>query len=319
MKVLNSHIDLANKKVLVRCDLDVPIENGKILESYRLEAALPTLKYLQRSGAKVIIAGHMGKPDGKVDQKLSTEQLKSFFDQKLGLDSFELLENLRFDSREEANDEEFAKELAQLADIYVNESFATSHRNHASIVGIPKYLPHFAGLRFEQEIENLSKVLNNPAKPLVAIIGGAKLESKKPVVSKFLEIADYVLLGQKLGLDWKDEIPENLHLPIDAKDQIFDIGPETINEYKKIIASAKTIIWAGPMGIFEEPAHEKGTKEIAQAIADAQAYKVAGGGNTVDAINRYHLGDKINFVSTGGSAMLEYLANETLPGLEALN
>ncbi len=319
MQTLNTNLDLKLKRVFVRCDLDVPVENGLVKEAYRLEAALPTLNLLKQAGAKIIIAGHMGKPEGKLVYEFSTKQLLPFFNEKLGEGNFELLENLRFDSREETNDENYARELASKADIYVNESFATSHREHASIVGVPKYLPHFAGLQFAKEVENLSKVLKNPEKPFIAIIGGAKLESKKPVVSKFLQIADFVLLGQKLGLDWREPVPQNLVLPIDYNDQQWDIGPITAAKYAQIISTAKTIVWCGPMGVFEEPEHSMGTKTIGEAVVNSGAFSVAGGGNTVDALDRFGFFNKINFVSTGGSAMLEFLVNETLPGLEALN
>jgi len=305
-------------KAFVRCDLDVPVENGEIKETYRLHAILPTLILLKNSNANIIIAGHMGKPKGRSTPSLSTKVLLPFFNKHLGEGGFELLENLRFDPGEEANDPTYAKELAAKAEIYINESFATSHREHASIVGIPKYLPSFAGNRLVLEVATLSEVRDNPKKPLVTIIGGAKLESKLPVVNKFLEISDAVLIGGKLGLEWKGSIPDNMYLPKDYAPGSQDIGFQTIKIFSDIIKNAKTIIWAGPMGAYENEAFIKGTKEIAEAVIASQAYKVVGGGDTLNALDKFGYLDKFSFVSTGGGAMLEFLAKGTLPGLGVL-
>jgi len=319
MKPLQTAPLNSSVKVLVRCDLDVPLENGQIKETFRLDQMLPTLNFVKQAGAKIIIAGHIGKPHGKVVPELSTKQLLPYFNQKLGADTFELLENLRFDPREEANIDSFAAKLAAKANIYVNESFATCHRMHSSIVGIPKYLPSYAGLRLQKEIEVLSKVLKNPVRPLTAIIGGAKLESKKPVVAKFLHIADYVMLGGKLGLAWTEEIPENLLLPLDYAHDQKDLGPQTIQGFTHFLTQSKTVIWAGPLGMYEQQEFAKATYEIAKVITSQKLFSVVGGGDTISALNRLGLLNNFSFISTGGSAMLEYLAKETLPGLEALN
>jgi phosphoglycerate kinase len=306
-------------KVLVRCDLDVPIEHGIIREKYRLDNLLPTLNYLKQKKAQIIVMGHIGKPKGKHDDKLSTAQLQPYFDKQLGTGSVVLLENLRFDPREESNDLKFAQGLAKLAKVYINESFATCHRKHASIVGVPQFIPSFAGFRLIREVEVLSKAIRNPDKPLVAIIGGAKIESKLPVINKFLDIADAVLAGGKIGMEWQGAVPEKLHLPADYAKGNKDIGLKTTSGYIKIIETAKTIVWAGPMGLYEEPPYNKGTGLIAKAITDSSAYSIIGGGDTIAAVNSFDLLDNFNFASTGGGAMLEFLSKGTLPGLEVLN
>jgi phosphoglycerate kinase len=309
-------------RVFVRCDLDVPIEDGKILDTFRLEAALPTLKYIIEKGAFPVIAGHIGKPNGKEVPELSTSFLKPYFDEKLSKDKYELLENLRFDPREKNNDENYAKELSSKADIYVNESFATCHREHASIIGIPKFIPGYAGLRLQKEVSTLQNILKEPEKPFVVIIGGAKLESKMPVVSKFLSIADYVLIGGRLGLEWEDDIPDNLIIPSDyAKDEK-DIGPKSIQDFVIYIQMAKTILWAGPMGAYEETEYSVGTDHIAKAVLDETSHKgtysFIGGGDTIAAAQKILDINKFSFVSTGGGAMLNFVAKGTLPGTEAL-
>ena len=321
-------------KVFVRCDIDVPIENEVIGETYRLDNLLETLKFIIEKGGIPIIAGHIGKPEGVFKQELSTKQLLPYFNEKLGAEKFELLENLRFDPREEQNtcgvpqiggvpqNETYAKELASKAEIYVNESFATCHREHASIVGIPRFLPHFAGFRLQKEITALNKVLDNPQKPLVVIIGGAKLESKMPVIDKLVTAADFVLLSSLLSANWSKEIPQNLVLSNNKDTQCKDTDLETIEKFKKIIQSAKTVLWAGPLGMYEQPEFIVGTKEIATEIVrvtNQGAYSVIGGGDTITAVDKLGLLTKFSFVSTGGSAMLQYLSEGTLPGIQALN
>ena len=305
-------------RVFVRADLDVPIRDGKIQNTFRLDSSLETLQYLSSKKAKILIAGKIGRPEGAYNESLSTKQLQPYFEKNLPNTDFEILENLRFDVREEFTSDEFAQELAQKADIYVNECFATSHRDDTSIVAVPKFLPSYAGITLMKEVEALKKVIKEPNRPLVSIIGGAKLSTKKPVVSKFLEISEYVLVGGKIGLDWSEAIPDNLMIPIDYSTDTKDIGVETVEEYKKIIKSAKSIIWNGPMGLFEEPPFDKATNEIAKVIVESGAYSVIGGGDTVAAISNLGLLDKFNFVSTGGGAMLEFITKENLPGLEVL-
>lgn len=309
-------------RVFVAADLDVPVENGFIGEKYRLDCLTPTLKYIIDKGGIPIIAGHLANPKGKFDPKLSTKQLVPYFDKELGQGKYELLENVRFDPREEESNDEYAKELASKADIYVNEVFSTCHRKNTSIVGVPKFLPKYAGLRLTQEIEHLGKALLNPQKPLVIVIGGAKLESKKPLVTRFLPIADYVLAGGKIGVTWDESVPSNLILPSDFVGDYKDMGPKTIEQFTKIIATAKTILWAGPVGVYEE-GYITASKAIAEACVVATkengAISIVGGGDTATVIDKLGLLEKFSFVSTGGGAMLEFLVKGTLPGIEALN
>jgi phosphoglycerate kinase len=322
-----------NDKVLVRCDLDVPInsQTGKIEEAYRLESSLETLNYVISQKALPIIIGHLGRPDGKQVEELSTKHLKPFFDQNLGPANYILLENLRFDSREEKDYKqdpsalELAKELisATQTTTYVNESFAVSHRNHASFTALPKLLPHYAGLHLAQEVETLGKLLHNPKKPFLVIIGGAKLETKKPVINKFLQISDIVLLGGKMGLQWQEEIPQNLKLPLDYAPEEKDLGDKTLQLYTQLIQTAQTILWAGPVGVFEDPKYSKGTQLIAQEIAKAtqknSVLSIIGGGDTLSAVEKFSDLNSFSFVSVGGGAMLEFIVKGTLPGIEALN
>jgi len=307
-------------RVFVRCDIDVLVENEKISETFRLDVLLETLNFIIQKSGKPIIAGHIGRPEGKVVKELSTQYLLPYFNEKLGEGKFELLENLRFDPREETNDETFAKELASKADIYVNESFATCHREHASIVGVPKLLSSYAGFRLQKETNTLNKVLQNPEKPLVVIIGGAKIESKAPVISRFLEIADHVLLGGKIGQEWKKNIPVNLILPTDYAPESKDIGKETIAKFAEIIRNAKTVLWVGPLGMYEDERFINGTSKVALVITEnPRIFSVVGGGDTITALNNLGHLQKFSFVSTGGGAMLEFLAKGTLVGIEALN
>lgn len=310
---------IAGSRVLVRCDLDVPVKDGSVAEPFRLELALETLKYIIGNGGLPIICGHMGRPKGKVDSALSTNQLKPYFQTNLKSE-FELLENLRFDPREEADDADFARDLAQKANLYVNESFATCHRKAASITGLPKFLPAYAGFRLAQEVEALKKVLEHPARPVVAIVGGAKLESKRPVIEKFAQIADAVLVGGRLALEEPINM-QKVHPPVDYVDSK-DVGPKTLTLWKDMIAPAKTIIWSGPVGMFEDDAYSIGTKTVADWCAKATelgCFTLAGGGDTVAALARFGRLNDVSFVSSGGGAMLDFLVDGTLPGIEALN
>jgi phosphoglycerate kinase len=310
-------------RVFVRCDIDVPIENKVIGETYRLDNLLPTLKYIIEKCGIPVIAGHIGKPEGIFSEELSTKQLIPYFNENLGENKYEILENLRFDSREEQNDDTFAKELSSKAELYINESFATSHREHASIVGITRYLPSYAGFRLQKEIETLDKIITTPDKPLVIIIGGIKLESKLPVIDKFIQKADYILLNSLLSSSWSKEVPQNLILASNSSLESKDLDQETIEKYKQILDKAKTILWAGPLGMYEKEEYIVGTREIANKIAEVtqekSVFSLIGGGDTIAAVNKVGNLDKFSFVSTGGGAMLEYLAEGTLPGIKALN
>ncbi|MBI2414294.1 phosphoglycerate kinase [candidate division WWE3 bacterium] len=307
-------------RVFVRCDLDVPVSEGKVNEVFRLSNLIPTLKLIIQKGGRPIIVGHMGRPEGIFREALSTMQLRPFFDSTLGESNYELLQNLRFDSREEKNDIEFAKELIEKTKctLYVNESFANSHRKHTSMIELPKLLPHFAGLRLCEELSILSKVLKNPKRPLIAVIGGVKLDSKKPAIKKFLEIADGVLVGGRIGLDWDELIPPNLFLPVDYAEGNKDLGEKTLAHFSKILQSARTIVWAGPMGLFEDQNYRHGTKVIAQNVALSSSFTIVGGGDTIAALKKVGYLEKMDFVSTGGGAMLEFLIQGNLPALEAL-
>ncbi len=322
--------NVAGKVVIVRCDFDVPIENGKIIEESRITNTLPTLQYLLDNGASLILLAHLGRPQG-IDENLSLAPVKNLleinlkhpisFQNKLNFDKTEkiaMLENLRFWSEEESNDTNFAQKLASFGQFYVNESFATSHRSHASIVGIPKFLPSYAGFNLSREVGELNKILDSPGRPLVAIIGGAKLETKLPAIYNLAKVADKVLVGGKLMFEAERRtLPENVvvaHDDVETK----DIGEQSINLFKGIIIPAKLVVWNGPMGVFEEEKYIKGTKEIASSVVESEGYSVVGGGDTISALNKLGQLGKINFVSMGGGAMLDFLAGKKLPGLEAL-
>lgn len=390
MKTLKS-FNFKNKKVLVRCDFNVPIDKkGNIEDDFRIKQTLSTIEYLIKKGGKVILISHLGKPEGKFIpefslkpvakklQELLNKEVKFLSDcqgieiekeiDKMKPGEVVLLENLRFYKGEEENDEKFAKTLSRLGDIFINEAFSACHRSHASIVGIPKYLPAGAGLVLEKEVKIFSKIFKKSWRPLVVIIGGAKVSDKIKICKNFLEKADQVLLGGKIAnailiqkgilvgrpqlqpeivqeIEKIDLTSQKLHLPVDAtislvdletglkenylrhgglgqvraEENIYDIGPETIKVFSKIIKEGKMIFWAGPLGMFEEKKFERGTKEIAQAIAwNHSAFKIAGGGDTIAALNKFGLADKFDHLSVGGGAMLEFLAGKELPGLTAL-
>jgi len=311
MKTLKD-FDVKNKRVLVRCDFNVPLDaEGKISDDFKIKQTLPTISHILNQGAKIILMSH------RSDDK-SLNVVRKRLEKYLKGEEFILLKSLRSNKGEIENNDQFAKELANLADIYINDAFGVCHRKHASVVGVPKYLPSGAGFLLEKEIEALSKVLKNPERPLAAIVGGVKVESKAGVIDKFLQIADYLLVGEKIAE--KIESKSNkFYRPVDSNNGL-DIGDETIKMFSKIIKKANTILWAGPLGKFEDPLYEKGTKEIAKEITkNNQAFKVAGGGDTIFALTKFGLRDKFDHISTGGGAMLQFLSGEELPGLEALN
>jgi len=330
MKFLQDLPSVEKKRLLVRVDFDVPIENGKVLDETRIKTSLPSIRFLLDRGAKITLLAHLGRPKGE-DQNFSLRlllpvlerllsQKVNFFEEfkNAPLETLNLLENLRFWPGEEANDEDFVNKLTTLGDFYVNDAFAVCHRSHASIVGIPQRLPSFAGEHLEKEVKELTRVLKEPSRPLVAIIGGAKLETKLPSIFNLATVADKVLVGGKLMFETKrGALPENVivaHDDIDTK----DIGPLSIGLFRELIKPAKTVIWNGPMGMFEDDKYMKGTREIAVSVVESGAYSVVGGGDTISALNRLNLLNKITFVSTGGGAMLEFLAGKELPGLVAL-
>lgn len=339
--------EVKGKNVLLRCDLDVPLkdENGKtvIADDTRLKSWLPTFEYLLSNQANLTIVGHLGRPDGRME-KLSLRPIAEWILSKLelhhelipssknGFDGWKitenlfLLENLRFYKEEEENDKSFAEKLSKGYDLYVNDAFAVCHRNDASIVAITSFLPHFAGLRLQEEIKNLSAVTTNPKRPLVVLIGGAKIETKLPMVEKMHKLADYVLVGGEIAeqdqvlMKVAHEKTEGVKSELIIGDLVpskNDITEDTIEKFIQAIYQAQTIVWNGPMGFFEE-GYDKGTRDIAESISKTSAFTVVGGGDTISFLKEHQLLHKFSFVSMGGGAMLNFLAGETLPGLEAL-
>ena len=336
--------NVRNKKVLLRADFNVAIANGRAKETFKIAAAKETLDYLSSQGARVALVSHLGRPDGKPNLEFSMEQLVQDAENILGRkiifipdcvgekvknglekmreDEVLLLENVRFYEGEETNDESFAKRLAENFDIYINDAFSVSHRDQASVTGVTKFLPSYAGLRLQKEISEMEKIQNNPGHPAVAIIGGAKIETKLPVIKFFENGYEHVLVGGKIAneaIDQKIEFQSGkVVLPSDFLGDRFDIGPDTIKKFKDIISQAKTVVWNGPVGKFEEAPYDTGTKEVLQAIIASGAYSVLGGGESVEILEKNNAMDKISFVSTGGGAMLEYLSDNPMPGIEVL-
>ena len=346
---------LEGKRVLVRCDFNVPLnEQRGIVDDFRIQQSMPTIQYARERGAKVILLAHLGRP---VEEEGSTEEIRSKLSlrpiaQRLGEilgipvslapdcvgeevqsiiskmknGDVVLLENLRFHEEEEANDEEFARALANLGELYINEAFAVDHRTHASLVGIPKFLPSAAGLLLEKEVEALGKVVKDPARPVIVIIGGTKIESKTHFLEQMCQLADEVLVGNPVfnEIQSKNLAPkgrEKIVGPPDgvpSREQALDIGPETVKLYAAKIAGAKTIFWTGPLGKAEEEEYAKGSLAVAKAIIASGAFSVVGGGDLVGFLDTHGLRDKFSHVSTGGSAMLAFLSGEELPGLKAL-
>jgi phosphoglycerate kinase len=306
MKSINEAEELRGKRALVRVDWNVPMAEGKVRDTFRIKQSLATIEYLKKAGVQVVVATHLEDGD--------TSALAPFVPEGV-----ELLPNLRQNPGEEANSEEFARELASKADIYVNEAFSVSHRQHASIVGVPKLLPSFAGLRFSQEVNELSKAFY-PQHPFLLLLGGAKIETKLPLVEKFLNIADTIFIGGKMAYAASTmPVVQNSKVLLPTGDlAALDANAETLEILKSKINEAKFIIWNGPLGQYET-GHTQYTFELAEALASSQAYTLVGGGDTLAAIEELNLIDKFDFVSTGGGAMLDFLATGTLPGIEALN
>ena len=382
-------IQVQGKKVLVRCDFNVPLDkDGNITDENRIVGAMPTIKYLADNGAKVILCSHMGKPKGEPKPEFSLAPVAKRLSEKLGKEvvfaadanvvgenakkavaemkdgDIVLLENTRYRAEETKNIETFSKELASLAELFVNDAFGTAHRAHCSTVGVTEYLPAVCGYLIQKEIEFLGNAVNNPVRPLVAILGGSKVSSKISVIENLLDKVDKLIIGggmaytfmaakgQEVGdsllekdyIDYAKEMMakagDKLLLPIDtvvAKDfandaeskvvpeggiqagwQGLDIGPKTIELFSDAVKSAKTVVWNGPMGVFEMENFAKGTNAIAQVLAQIDATTVIGGGDSVAAVNQAGLGDKMSHISTGGGASLEFLEGKELPGIAAL-
>ena len=372
---------LGGKRVIVRTDFDVAFRDGKIDEDFRIRANVETLQLILHSGGRVRMITHRGRPEGRKQAALSIRPIATHlsrllrrsvvvvdnpFDESAYIrhdDSSDILifENIRFWPGEEKNDVLFERWLAKWGDLYVNEAFASSHRSHASMTALARLLPAYAGLHLMKEVGCLSSIFENPERPIVAILGGAKLETKLPLIRRFLKEADYVLIGGALAntlfslrgftvgksvADHNVVMPKamfsnkKLYLPSDVvatrtlksdsgirrteadhvspDEYIVDIGPKTIRIFSDIAAKAGTIVWNGPLGYVEEKKSAEGTRKFAQAVAKMKAFKVVGGGDSIAVLSRYKLLRHFSFVSTGGGAMLEFLAGKKLPGLEAL-
>lgn len=325
MRVVNPD-SVRGKKVLLRLDLDVSLKELSVSEDFRLRAGLPTLKLCLEHAGKVFVMGHIGRPVGKEVPELSVRPIVNWLEKNLADAYFpegtlRVLENLRFDPREEDADLSFAKELAGLGDVYVNEAFA-SHHPAASTTVLPALLPHFAGLRFAEEVKVLRKIRKNPVKPFVAIIGGIKLGDKLPAVLALSRAADAVLVGGKIAGELKGRnVPGNV-FPGKLNEAGTDIAPETIASWKPLILGAKMILWNGPLGKiqnFKEKDSGRGSCQIARMIVESEAKSIVGGGDTVSYLSDLGIIDKFTFVSTGGGAMLKFLSEGTLPTIEALN
>jgi phosphoglycerate kinase len=385
-------IDWSGKRALVRVDFNVPLENGQITDDTRIRAALPTIRYLLEHGAAVILMSHLGRPKNKVVESMrlapvvarlaellpeakaikgtqaTTGPAAEAAAQDLKPGEVLVLENTRFDPREEANDESMARELAKLGDVYVNDAFGSAHRAHASTEGVARFLPAVAGFLMEAELAALQGALENPTRPFVTIIGGAKISDKIGVIENLLGKVDALLIGGGMantfllaqGYEMGDSLVEPDSVPV-AKDllekaasrgvrfmlptdvviadafsadanrqvvsvgdippgwRVLDIGPETVRAYTEIITTAQTVIWNGPMGVFELAPFAEGTRAIAQAMANCPGMTIVGGGDSVAAVEQMGLADKIRHISTGGGASLELLEGRILPGVAALN
>ena len=390
--VLNTirEADLSNKRVLIRVDFNVPLKEGKVTDATRIVAALPTINYiLSQPGTSLVVMSHFGRPKGKKNPDFSMVPVGKKFEELLGrpvkvasdvigeevrkeVEALKpgevlLLENCRFYPDEEANNPEFAKELASFGDVYVNDAFGTAHRAHASTEGVAHYLPSYAGFLIEKEVKFMAPLLENPEKPFVAIIGGSKVSSKISVLESLVKTCDAIVIGGGMAYTFlkvqghqigkslvEDDYLETARnflaaaekkgvkviLPVDhvcaaafaedaepvAVDAIdipadlmgMDIGPKTTAAIVAELANAKSVVWNGPMGVFEFASFAKGTEAVAKALAASKATTVVGGGDSVAAINKFGLADKISHVSTGGGASLEFLEGKVLPGIKAL-
>jgi len=380
-------LEVNGKTVLLRVDFNVPLAGGEVADDQRIRAAIPTIEALQTAGARVVCCSHLGRPKGQVVKELSMvtvgQALATLLNKRvrvtehpngpaedlegMGPDEVALLENLRFDAREEANDPGLAQELASLADVFVNDAFGAVHRAHASVTGVSALLPSAAGLLLHREIDVLSRVLESPAMPFVVVLGGSKVSDKLGVVGNLLDKADSILIGgamantflaasgvsvggSKIEAERVGEVAEtieqakaagvNLLLPIDVKvaeafdekssantvrvsdipdfAMALDIGPETAKLFAKAVSEAATVLWNGPMGVFEWESFSEGTKTVAEAVATSSAFTVVGGGDSAAALAKFGLTQKVDHLSTGGGASLEFLEGKPLPGLAPL-
>ena len=373
------NVNLSKKRVLIREDLNVPLDdNGNITSTKRIEAALPTIKMALEKNAKVIIMSHLGRPkEGELDPKFSLEpvanKLSEFLKRPVQLirniseinmtEDVVLLENVRFNKGEKANDPELAKQYAKLCDVFVMDAFATAHREQASTVGVAEFAPQAcAGPLLIKELETLSSALQNPAKPFLAVVGGSKISTKLSVLEALANKVDHLIVGGGIAntfiaasgipvgksllehdkLQSALRIMKKVYVPIpedvvvanefskdaesiikptkevNSKDMILDIGPKTAEKYATLCEEASTIVWNGPVGVFEWPQFSEGTRVLAQAIANSEAFSIAGGGDTIAALEKFGLIEKISYISTGGGAFLEWLEGKVLPGIKVL-
>ncbi|HIE25997.1 TPA: phosphoglycerate kinase [Candidatus Poribacteria bacterium] len=389
-KLSITDLDIKGKRVLVRVDFNVPLENGQVVDDTRIEAALDTIKYISDNGGKALLISHLGRPEGCPTPELSLTTVSQRLSELLGKEVKQaddcvgpqvkalvdgiaegdvvMLENVRFHPEEEKNDAQFAEQLASLADVYVNDAFGAAHRAHASTVGVTRYFKESAtGFLLENEIKYLSQIIENPQRPLLAILGGKKVSDKIGVINSLLEKADAIIIGGGMtytflkaeGKSIGDSFVEDdkldiaryilikslvkgvpIHLPLshvvvdefkeDANVQVVkrgcipdgwegvDIGLDTVEKFKFVIARAKTIVWNGPLGVFEFDRFAKGTTAIAKIVADSSATTIIGGGDIVAAVQKAGVADKITHISTGGGASLEFLEGKELPGVAAL-
>lgn len=391
MKKTIKDIEVKGKRVLVRCDFNVPLREGKITDDIRIVSALPTINYLREQGAKVILMSHLGRPDGEPKKEFTlapvAERLTELLGEKVIFAASDivvdekvkeaavalkegevmLLENVRFRKEETKNGADFAKELASLGDIFVNDAFGTAHRAHASTAGIADYIPCVSGFLIEKEVKFLGDALENPARPFLAIMGGAKVGDKIPVIKNLLKKVDSLIIGggmaytffkaqgYEIGTSILDadnielakellaEAEKNgvkILLPVDAvcgkefknetefgvfaKENMpadmmgMDIGPESVKLFTEAIKTAKTIVWNGPMGVFEMPNFETGTRKVAEALAESDGVTIIGGGDSAAACEQFGLKDKMTHISTGGGASLEFLEGKILPGIAVI-
>lgn len=335
--------DVAGKHVLVRADLNVPLADGQVADDARIRASLPTLRWLlDRGAAEVAVCSHLGRPKGP-DPAYSMAPVEARLTELLPDERLRVLENTRFHAGETANDPAFARELAQGMDLYVNDAFGSAHRAHASTEAVAHILPAYAGFLLLAELEHLDRLLGEVERPFVLVAGGAKVEDKLGVLHHLGERADVVIVGGKMAAELAARSPlegVEVMLPVDVvaaaefapdaearivrADEVprgwldLDIGPQTREAYAARIRQARTIFWNGPMGVFEWPRFAEGTRAVAQAVAETDAYSVVGGGDSARAVNELGLADRVSWVSTGGGASLEFLSGKELPGVAAI-